>query len=507
MDDQTTTIVEELPKLEIKKNMEFIYEAKEKYDPNGLQDIFETIRNSLNRRYYHTNPDRLTRKFLDWSPEVVTEFTSFMQESKMKPGKAVSLFFHKQFDMDMSEEEKAYIGNKLAVVNGNKKYKVVITLGCAGNSREYYHANSCWWGGFSNSRDWVESAGGGSIRIYDPATDKIMGRVWFVPAEEGIVIFNAYGDSSLEHIYSWGVIVASGLKTKYCNCRFYPSIDDDQGFYINSHNTVYFGHDAVETENPRHINLDFEKPTKWKYGRGYSDYVCSHCNNHFHDESSLRYVESVDDSVCDSCLDDYFAWISTGGHYGYYPIDDCVEITRQGRYAEYTEWVLAEDGGYIEIDGVYYSDDDDRVAYCDHCNEYVLFEDTITTEAGHTYCTHHDNWFQCEDCSTVGEIEDGFEINGNYYCESCRDLSFAKCERCNEWDTCLNEHDDKVYCDNCFAEVCFTCADCQETFYLTQKNDYNGLLYCDNCNPITMDNIGEYYAYCKTIEEEAIDER
>src|SRR5690606_36631781 len=107
----------------------------------------------------------------------------------MRPGKAFAKAFYQHNQIKLSAEIKAQIGQLLSSVK-DEKLTLRLTLGCSGSSWEYYHADSCWWGDFERSRDVLEYNGGGAIRAYNE-DDELVGRVWFLPYKDHIILFNS----------------------------------------------------------------------------------------------------------------------------------------------------------------------------------------------------------------------------------------------------------------------------------------------------------------------------
>jgi hypothetical protein len=93
------------------------------------------------------------------------------------------------------------IANKYSTSEFSDKW-LLCKPGAEGSAPEYLHETSCWWNEYGNSRHALTARGGGSFRIYEKG-NKYRGviplaRVWWIPYENGLILFNSYGVNPIE---------------------------------------------------------------------------------------------------------------------------------------------------------------------------------------------------------------------------------------------------------------------------------------------------------------------
>ncbi len=196
-----------------------------------------------------------------------------------------------------------------------------------------------------------------------------------------------------------------------------------------------------------------------------------------------------------------------------------------------------EIGDYVCDDGTNYAD----YRYYNNCcicfpKEKEINDDAITIghdpiciDCGeeHTnseninHCTAYRH--SCENCGCIFDEDDGFEVNGDWYCsdcahscehcyyvyttdeltnirdniwvcEDCRDDFYTLCDECEEWhrdyDTTYIERYGISVCDNCLENNFIECGECGDYF---RKDDLkydedDGVWYCDDCWEEIHDN-------------------
>ena len=276
----------------------------------------------------------------------------------MRPGKAFAKAFYQHNLIKLNAEIKAQIGQLLSSFT-DEKLTLRLTLGCSGSSWDYYHEDSCWWGDYERSRDVLEHNGGGSIRAYNE-DDELVGRVWFLPYEDHILLFNSYGDGALQHIYTWGVLVeqAFGWKSKKVSAYFSC---DNFDLYVNSPTMMIVGPEMYEGKDSIYPNIDVDAPYYYSSPMVY----CLGCDEMVREEYTYyhRDVYMVGGGYfCESCHEDIVD-VTAGSHAGceaFY--GDTIEL-EYGDFAtslaidvEYDDLgnaYLPEDG--VEIEGMIYS--------------------------------------------------------------------------------------------------------------------------------------------------------
>lgn len=131
--------------------------------------------------------------------------------------------------------------------------------------------------------------------------------------------------------------------------------------------------------------------------------------------------------------------------------------------------------------------------YCNHCG-CTIGEDDVIWLDGEPYCSDCVVW--CEHCEEYCLYDDSTYINNyGYVCDSCRDNYFSLCDECEEW-----HHDDRMstaysggrelyVCEHCLDSYYSYCEDCDE-YYRTNEmhEDEDGTLYCEDCWQARMEN-------------------
>lgn len=102
----------------------------------------------------------------------------------------------------------------------------------------------------------------------------------------------------------------------------------------------------------------------------------------------------------------------------------------------------------------------------------------------------------CEDCGEIVLKEKAIEIDGVYYCSSC----VIACDECG----CLfprrnmrtAEDSEQVYCNRCFEDDCYVCADCGRHYrYSDSVTAIDGCYYCQYCVEEHRSPIGCYHDF------------
>ena len=102
----------------------------------------------------------------------------------------------------------------------------------------------------------------------------------------------------------------------------------------------------------------------------------------------------------------------------------------------------------------------------------------------------------CEDCGEIVLKEKAIELDGVYYCSAC----VISCDECG----CLfprrnmrtAEDSEQVYCNRCFEDDCYVCADCGRHYrYSDSVTAIDGCYYCQYCVEEHRSPIGCYHDF------------
>ena len=203
-------------------------------------------------------------------------------DQDMRPGKAFAKTIFKWWGIKLSPKTIAEVGNLIAALP-EEPLTLRLTLGCDGTREEYYNDRSCWWTNFPRARDILHFNGGGAIRAYK--NEELIGRAWFLPYEDWIVLFNFYGDGTLQHAQTWMAVTsqAFGWITAIQSIDFECSKED---LYVNSPTCVVAG----MVPAPRIYAIKPELDVPYLYSK--KERRCENCGDRFPEEN-VRFMEST----------------------------------------------------------------------------------------------------------------------------------------------------------------------------------------------------------------------
>lgn len=111
-------------------------------------------------------------------------------------------------------------------------------------------------------------------------------------------------------------------------------------------------------------------------------FLCTSCDEYYSTEEHETFYDHMDNSVCESCINEYYIWIDS--YNKFYPNDDCVYLEHDDRYVLYTDKHLYTE--CTNCEALFYNDsnnlkfvtrtDDDGVEY-DSCIMCEQLEDNI----------------------------------------------------------------------------------------------------------------------------------
>ncbi len=323
----------------------------------------------------------------------------------MNIGKAFASALYKQFKVSLPEDTKAKIGSLLSAVP-DEDTEVVLTLGCKGSARDYYNPDSCWWNGYARSRDVLEYNGGGALRAYNE-DGTLIGRAWFLPYEDWIVVFNCYGDGNLQHAQTWASLInkAFGWYAEVVKTDDFSIAVADEDLFVNDAAGVIVGTKPYPRKKV-HVRPDVNAPHI--YTR--PTVKCAVCglrvsvHNITEIHSPLIHLDS--NLVCNYCLNTNIDTISAGKYAG--------------------QLALSSQTIFMSDNRTYYYKDPE--VYCDPFGCWCFTEEAINVN-GTLYAP----------CVIVTDVYGGVHVRGMdtyQYCLSCGKIFPADdphfTEGCNE---------------------------------------------------------------------------
>lgn len=139
--------------------------------------------------------------------------------------------------------------------------------------------------------------------------------------------------------------------------------------YIDGGNGNYVSASVVHRDGKRYLLLsrDGDMDAQSTGGTIGESCSCPSCENRC-DEDDLHYVESRGESICESCLSEYYI-------YAY--------VSRNNQ-----EYIPNDDAIYCESDGEYYADDytnDADIYQCEHTGDWYHLDDMCSTSRGYVH--------------------------------------------------------------------------------------------------------------------------
>lgn len=128
---------------------------------------------------------------------------------------------------------------------------------------------------------------------------------------------------------------------------------------------------------------------------------------------------------------------------------------------------------------------------CDDC-EKMFPGDEITEIDGNNYCEacRDKSYTKCVICRNYFENGGITNIDGGDICTTCRDENYTTCDRCGEWveneDTVSVESE--TWCERCSDTYTCTCDDCGDRLRIRNSHDIGDSTYCESC--------AEHYVEC-----------
>jgi hypothetical protein len=125
--------------------------------------------------------------------------------------KRMSRHAYKAYGLKLSPEILSQVGCIARDNCGNQNsYDIEVTRDLNLSAAAFYHEDSCWWGGYSESRCALKTNGGFGMRTFDRYGDIAFGRAWVMPLKlsasghleptfntetpDAFIVFNGYGD-------------------------------------------------------------------------------------------------------------------------------------------------------------------------------------------------------------------------------------------------------------------------------------------------------------------------
>lgn len=274
-----------------------------------------------------------------------------MDDPNTKPAKVVASRISEMLGVRLPQEIRERMG-QLLVPPPPEPMRIRISKGCDGSAEDYYHGNSCYWGCYTCSRDYVKANEGGAVRIYDPNTDELLSRCWYLPFRKsdrglyGMVLFNAYGHESLNlnHIYDQAAVVAEALGVQRQQLE-YKVGNVDRTFYLNS--TYAFLVGSIEEMSPSAIEIKHKlhEPDEFWYAEHDRRVYCACCDNEFVVDDTTPIRDSNEYRVCHYCLEEYYRLIEAGSEWArdhYWHRDDTCLVEGDWYHRQDEEYIIQD---------------------------------------------------------------------------------------------------------------------------------------------------------------------
>lgn len=140
------------------------------------------------------------------------------------------------------------------------------------------------------------------------------------------------------------------------------------------------------------------------------------------------------------------------------------------------------EGQFTIIDNKVYCND--CTIECVDCGEIIPKDVATKTNNGYVCEDCLENYCYCNNCEKYYHCYDTTYIDGNIYCDNCRDDLFTVCNDCNEWvnlDDALWVEDGEYYiCESCYENY-VTCDSCGDIIRYEDAYYSNDCYYCETC--------------------------
>jgi hypothetical protein len=270
-----------------------------------------------------------------------------------------------------------------------------------GSASDFYYAGSCWWGSYAGSRYALEDGGGAGILRYDDA-DRMIGRAWILPVDEGYAVFNDYGQINCCLIAR---ILSTHYGLSYRRCEF---VDVPDGMYLNGRGYLIADAETIETigDDPCISFGDLECP----------DMAVCHCDRAVH-RDDMYFIDN--EWYCQECADE----ASHCDCCDHITFADMFEIHQSdSRYPMiYCESCASQESSICEGCSDQWIDTDLKDGLCPECG-------TECDECGYRKCDIEDGL--CDDCGTD--------------CDECGDRRPADTVECGICDECEQEQEQET---------------------------------------------------------------
>ena len=116
--------------------------------------------------------------------------------------------------------------------------------------------------------------------------------------------------------------------------------------------------------------------------------------------------------------------------------------------------------------------------FCSYCDTRVDESDIIWDPSGDPLCDScwEEKCFNCYNCGTTMFKDDGYEGDGEYYCQDCFNNTFFECSRCWEYgywgDDKYDEETGEYYCSDCYDDLMEEREEENETLDDFESEDY-----------------------------------
>ena len=128
---------------------------------------------------------------------------------------------------------------------------------------------------------------------------------------------------------------------------------------------------------------------------------------------------------------------------------------------------------------------------CADCEEWVPEDEIYYTHDGDPICQdcYDDNYFTCEECGEIHNVDDMVAVNRNYsdecyVCEDCAENDYYRCDACGEYVSRrhLTYDGNLTICDDC-SDNYTQCADCDAVVHVDNAyyDEDSGYSYCPDC--------------------------
>ena len=327
--------------------------------------------------------------------------------------KRVAKYYYQTVSFKLDPAQLGHIGSMVSRhTNRENWYCIDFTDSFDWQDGDFGDDDSCFWGGRSQARSDLESAGALAIRFYN-ADGYGIGRAWMLDKGPYWAVFNGYGVETPDCARILAYHLGLSYRKVSCDNR-----GDSTGLIYVNGGAGYIVGPEENVNGVDYVDLDVDT----------NETVCCVCGECVDEDGGIYSYDN--DYYCESCYYDRFSHCEDCSET--YPSDDFVEVTNHRGYAQYVCEYCA-----------------DNYPECEDCNRRFA-TDCMNEIDGRAVCDDCASEYPtCEDC---GDWCNTRQSDGRVICDDCWG-KYIVCEECNTYSDYLTDLDGRAVCVACSVRL------------------------------------------------------